>query len=241
MTIKIGSWSSKNLSYAAGWDITRVARVPRKPMKQRGTGYPPRATLQRPRVVVTERQVRSTLIGLYGRHTRCSHKGSFRCHKPVLCDLFPSGPSYSRCPPRQLHLQYSDQPLISNIDTAREAWLNLHSSFASTSRGHVLSLKSKLAKNPRGDRSIVVYLHEMHSLANELAFIQNPIPQEDFVSHIQINLGLIMIISHQMLIFVRRTSPSRNLSSMSGRSFGNSGHASSFSSHDVARSPQGRH
>ncbi|VFQ90765.1 unnamed protein product [Cuscuta campestris] len=161
------------------------------------------------------------------------------------------------------------QPLISNVDMAREAWLNLHSSFARTSHGHVLSLKSKLAKNPWGDRSIAVYLHEMHSLANELALIQNPIPEEDLVSHILNQLGSdydpITSAAHLrethisfaelgniLRDYERKLKASEEASSatvltanvtqssMSGRSFGNSGHASSFS-HDAARSPQGRH
>ncbi|RAL43527.1 hypothetical protein DM860_012668 [Cuscuta australis] len=82
------------------------------------------------------------------------------------------------------------QPLISNVETAREAWLNLHSSFASASRSHILALKSKLGKNPRGARSINEYLHEMHSLANELALNQSPVAEEDLVSHVLNQLGL---------------------------------------------------
>ncbi|VFQ97890.1 unnamed protein product [Cuscuta campestris] len=81
------------------------------------------------------------------------------------------------------------QPLISNTGTAREAWLNLHSSFASASRGRVLSLKSKLGKNPRGNRSITEYLYEMRSLANELALVQNPISEEDLVVHVLNQVG----------------------------------------------------
>ncbi|RAL47808.1 hypothetical protein DM860_011393 [Cuscuta australis] len=139
------------------------------------------------------------------------------------------------------------QPLISNVDMALEAWLNLHSSFASTSHGHV----------------------EMHSLANELALIQNPIPEEDLVSHILNQLGSdydpITSAAHLRETHIsfaelgnilhdyeRKLKASEEAtsatvltanvtqSSMSGRSFGNSGHASSFS-HDAARSPQGRH
>ncbi|VFQ88241.1 unnamed protein product [Cuscuta campestris] len=81
------------------------------------------------------------------------------------------------------------QPLISNVSTARDAWLNLHSSFTSASRDHVLALKSKLGKNPRGNRSINDYLHEMHSIANELALNQSPIAEEDLVVHVLNQLG----------------------------------------------------
>lgn len=46
------------------------------------------------------------------------------------------------------------QPLISSATTAREAWTRLKSSFASTSRSRIISLKSKLVKNPKGSLSI---------------------------------------------------------------------------------------
>ncbi|VFQ82855.1 unnamed protein product [Cuscuta campestris] len=81
------------------------------------------------------------------------------------------------------------QPLISNVSTARDAWLNLHSSFASASRGHILALKSKLGKNPRGNRSINDYLHDMHSISNELALNQSPVKEEDLVAHALNQLG----------------------------------------------------
>ncbi|VFQ84354.1 unnamed protein product [Cuscuta campestris] len=81
------------------------------------------------------------------------------------------------------------QPLICNVDTARDAWLNLHSSFASASRGHVLALKSKLGRNPCGNRSINDYLHDMQTISNELALNQSPISEEDLVSHVLNQLG----------------------------------------------------
>ncbi|VFQ66546.1 unnamed protein product [Cuscuta campestris] len=81
------------------------------------------------------------------------------------------------------------QPIISNVDTARAAWTSLHSAFASASRGRVLSLKSHLGKNPRGNRSIEDYLFDMRSIANELALIQNPISEQDLVVHVLNQVG----------------------------------------------------
>ncbi|VFQ83194.1 unnamed protein product [Cuscuta campestris] len=81
------------------------------------------------------------------------------------------------------------QPIISNAATAHDAWKSLHSAFASTSRGRVLSLKSQLSKNPRGDRSIADYLFDMQTIANELALIQNPISEEDLVVHVLNQVG----------------------------------------------------
>ncbi|VFQ84059.1 unnamed protein product [Cuscuta campestris] len=81
------------------------------------------------------------------------------------------------------------QPLISTADTAHAAWMSLHTAFASASRGRVVSLKSKLGKNPRGDRPMADYLFDMRSIANELALIQNPISEEDLVVHVLNQVG----------------------------------------------------
>ncbi|KAJ8425443.1 hypothetical protein Cgig2_032243 [Carnegiea gigantea] len=81
------------------------------------------------------------------------------------------------------------QPLISNADTAYAAWTSLHSAFASASRGRVVSLKSKLGKNLRGDRPMADYLFDMRSIANELALIQNPVSEEDLVVHVLNQVG----------------------------------------------------
>ncbi|VFQ62618.1 unnamed protein product [Cuscuta campestris] len=81
------------------------------------------------------------------------------------------------------------QPLISTAETAHAAWQNLHSSFATTSRGRIVFLKSKLGKNPRGNRSITDYLHDMRTIADELALVQSPISEEDLVVHVLNQVG----------------------------------------------------
>ncbi|PWA77021.1 jacalin-like lectin domain-containing protein [Artemisia annua] len=81
------------------------------------------------------------------------------------------------------------QPIISSAKTAREAWELLNSSYASSSRSRIISLKSRLAKNPKGTRSISEYLHEMKSIFDELALTQSPIPEEDLVIHVMNQLG----------------------------------------------------
>ncbi|KAL4563146.1 hypothetical protein LXL04_027180 [Taraxacum kok-saghyz] len=83
----------------------------------------------------------------------------------------------------------SIQPLISSATTAREAWDRLHSSFASSSRSCIISLKSKLAKNPKGTRSITEFLQEMRSIADDLALAQSPVSEEDLMVHILSQLG----------------------------------------------------
>lgn len=83
----------------------------------------------------------------------------------------------------------SIQPLISSATTSREAWKRLNASFASASRSRVISLKSKLVKNPKGTRSIAEYLQEMQAIADELALAQSPVTEEDLLVHILSQLG----------------------------------------------------
>ncbi|RAL37221.1 hypothetical protein DM860_004143 [Cuscuta australis] len=87
------------------------------------------------------------------------------------------------------NLLYAREALGRDGNALHQPWLNLHSSFASASRGHVLALKSKLGKNPRGNRSINDYLHDMQSISNELALNQNPVKDEDLVAHVLNQLG----------------------------------------------------
>ncbi|KAJ0568084.1 putative RNA-directed DNA polymerase [Helianthus annuus] len=81
------------------------------------------------------------------------------------------------------------QPIVSSAKTARKAWELLNSSYASRSRSRIISLKSRLAKNRRGNRSISDYLYEMKSLFDELAIAQSPMSEEDLVVHIMNQLG----------------------------------------------------
>ncbi|KAK9063529.1 hypothetical protein SSX86_017399 [Deinandra increscens subsp. villosa] len=81
------------------------------------------------------------------------------------------------------------QPLIASAATAKDAWDRLNSSYASTSCSRIISLKSKLAKNPKGNRSISEFLNEMRSIADELALVQRPVQDEDLLVYILSQLG----------------------------------------------------
>ncbi|KAM0065634.1 putative RNA-directed DNA polymerase [Helianthus debilis subsp. tardiflorus] len=81
------------------------------------------------------------------------------------------------------------QPLIASAKTAKDAWDRLSSSFASKSRSRIISLKSKLAKNPKGTRPIAEFLNEMRSIVDDLALVQSPITKEDLMVHILTQLG----------------------------------------------------
>ncbi|KAJ0545685.1 putative RNA-directed DNA polymerase [Helianthus annuus] len=81
------------------------------------------------------------------------------------------------------------QPTIASADTAREAWELLVTSYANSSQSRIISLKSKLASNPRGTRTITEYLRDMKSIADELALVQHPVKDEDLMVHILCQLG----------------------------------------------------
>ncbi|CAH9098824.1 unnamed protein product [Cuscuta europaea] len=81
------------------------------------------------------------------------------------------------------------QPIISSATTARHAWEKLSLTYASTSRGRIISLKTTLARTTRGTRSILDYLADMYALSEALALAQNPISDEDLVINILNGLG----------------------------------------------------
>ncbi|CAH9074499.1 unnamed protein product [Cuscuta epithymum] len=81
------------------------------------------------------------------------------------------------------------QPLISSATTAKQAWDKLSLTYASTSRGRIISLKTALSRTTKGGRSITEYVAEMYAISEALALAQNPIPEEDLVINILNSLG----------------------------------------------------
>ncbi|CAH9067345.1 unnamed protein product [Cuscuta europaea] len=81
------------------------------------------------------------------------------------------------------------QPLISSVATAKQAWDKLALTYASTSRGRIISLKTTLARTTKGNRSIVDYLTEMQAISDALALAQCPLAEEDLVISILNGLG----------------------------------------------------
>ncbi|KAL4565106.1 hypothetical protein LXL04_029190 [Taraxacum kok-saghyz] len=57
------------------------------------------------------------------------------------------------------------------------------------SRSRIISLKSKLVKNPKGNRTIAEYLQDMRSIADDLALAQSPVSEEDLMAHVLSQLG----------------------------------------------------
>ncbi|PWA64296.1 gag-polypeptide of LTR copia-type [Artemisia annua] len=81
------------------------------------------------------------------------------------------------------------QPIVSSAETAHQVFKCLTDSYASVSRSRIISLKSKLAKNPKGAKPMAEFLHEMKGIADELALAQAPIDDEDLIVHILTQLG----------------------------------------------------
>ncbi|CAH9106224.1 unnamed protein product [Cuscuta europaea] len=81
------------------------------------------------------------------------------------------------------------QPLLQSASSAYHAWEKLAVTYASTSRGRIISLKTTMAKTTKGNRSILEYLAEMTAIADALALAQNPISEEDLVINVLKGLG----------------------------------------------------
>ncbi|KAD2806062.1 hypothetical protein E3N88_39439 [Mikania micrantha] len=83
----------------------------------------------------------------------------------------------------------SIQHIVASADTSWQAFEQLNASYASTSRSRIISLKSRLGKNPKGSRSMTEFLHDMKSIADELALARSPVTDDDLIVHIVNQLG----------------------------------------------------
>lgn len=81
------------------------------------------------------------------------------------------------------------QPTISSAETTLQAWERLNASYTSASRSQIISLKSRLAKNPKGNRTVTEFLQDMKSIADDPALAQSDTTDEDLTMKILSNLG----------------------------------------------------
>ncbi|KAE8697896.1 hypothetical protein F3Y22_tig00110607pilonHSYRG00007 [Hibiscus syriacus] len=81
------------------------------------------------------------------------------------------------------------QPLVSPAFTAKIMWDTLVESYVCASPGYILILKSKLARNPRGSKSISDYMKDMQDIASGLALVNCPISYTDLLIFIVNQLG----------------------------------------------------
>ncbi|KAJ9556427.1 hypothetical protein OSB04_011041 [Centaurea solstitialis] len=145
---------------------------------------------------VWRRQIQSTLVGL-GLDDFITGKSNSPPKTITDKEIVKTNPDYTAWY-RQDQVIFSAilgscsdaiQPIIASASSAKEAWERLNTSYASSSRSRIISLKSKLAKNPKGNRSIAEFLNEMRSIADELALVQSPVHEEDLLVHILSQLG----------------------------------------------------
>ncbi|GJY38367.1 retrovirus-related pol polyprotein from transposon RE2 [Tanacetum coccineum] len=83
-----------------------------------------------------------------------------------------------------------DQIIVSAIvSTSKEAWDRLVVLYANKSRTRIMSLKQRLLENSKEDKSVSAYMQEMRGIADDLASVNCPVDEDDFVLHILHRLG----------------------------------------------------
>lgn len=75
-------------------------------------------------------------------------------------------------------------PLLSSATTSAAAWSTLTRAFASTSRAHVVHLKTTLTKASIGSRTITEYVNHIKAIADEFGLIDAPITDDDLTIYI---------------------------------------------------------
>uniref|UniRef100_A0A2N9I9W7 Integrase catalytic domain-containing protein n=1 Tax=Fagus sylvatica TaxID=28930 RepID=A0A2N9I9W7_FAGSY len=78
---------------------------------------------------------------------------------------------------------------IANAETSMAAWKTLTRLYASRSRTRVMQLKEDLTLLQRGSRSVTEFLHSVKHIADELALIDAPVPNDDLTLYILNGLG----------------------------------------------------
>jgi hypothetical protein len=85
-------------------------------------------------------------------------------------------------------IQSSLTPSVSSLvlfaTTSRDAWMALHTSFASQSQARAHAIRTELAETKLCDLSITDYFNKMTGLADTLASIGQPLRSEDFTTYI---------------------------------------------------------
>ncbi|KAJ1414185.1 gag-polypeptide of LTR copia-type [Sesbania bispinosa] len=80
--------------------------------------------------------------------------------------------------------------LLSNVKSSKQAWDTLNKMFASKTRARIMYLKERLSRSTKRSKTMSRYLHDIKSLADELAVINCPLDDDDdIVIHILNGLG----------------------------------------------------
>ncbi|XP_021746812.1 uncharacterized protein LOC110712647 [Chenopodium quinoa] len=79
-------------------------------------------------------------------------------------------------------------PLVSQSETAKEAWDILASTYANPSRGHFKQIKDHLAKITKGNLSISEYMQAIKQCIDRLASMGKPMDPEDIIDKVLFGL-----------------------------------------------------
>lgn len=78
---------------------------------------------------------------------------------------------------------------VTRASTSREAWVTLQRIFQSQSRARVMQMRWRLQSMEKGSLSILEYVEQKRSMADNLASIANPVSEDDLVNYILHRLG----------------------------------------------------
>ncbi|GKC01706.1 retrovirus-related pol polyprotein from transposon TNT 1-94 [Tanacetum coccineum] len=146
---------------------------------------------------VWRKQIQSTLIGLdllqYIDGTLAiPSQFSDNERKTIMSQLHSLGNRQDQTLLSAIRGSCSDmiQPIISSASSSKEAWERLLHSYENASRSRIISLKSKLAKNPKGNKSVAEFLNEnvlgdeFNSLVAVIKVRESPITYSDLFGQV---------------------------------------------------------
>ncbi|XP_049378014.1 uncharacterized protein LOC125842735 [Solanum stenotomum] len=80
-------------------------------------------------------------------------------------------------------------PSVASVETSKEAWDYLHTTYANRSQTRIYRLRDALAKVQRDQKSVTDYLREIRTITDELAVAGARISNEELVVKILSGLG----------------------------------------------------
>ncbi|XP_049364611.1 uncharacterized protein LOC125829438 [Solanum verrucosum] len=78
---------------------------------------------------------------------------------------------------------------VASTPNAQVSWDALHTAYANKSQTHIFIVRNRLAHLSNDSRPVADYLHQGHSLCDELATVVSPVSNEELVVKILTGLG----------------------------------------------------
>ena len=104
---------------------------------------------------------------------------------------------------------------VVSCKTSADLWKSLQQSFSSTSRAHLSELKRSLQTITKGGSSCADFCQKICSIADELAFIGSPVPEDDLVMIVLGGLGS----EYNSLVTAAHTKETLSFSDLQGMLF----------------------